>query len=100
MGYNLPFSRVFGAVANIEHARGSRHEGFIIVTRHFSLALRDPNPGRKHDLLLEEAVSVAVNNVQCLFIGDGHMVEANTDDLAVFSVRRVDCGIFLATFGA
>lgn len=99
MGYNLPLACVFGAVANIEHARGSRHKCFIIVTKGVSLTLVIFNIGKKCELLLEEAISVPVNNIQCPFVGDRHMVETNTDDIAVFSMRRVDCCIFPAMFG-
>lgn len=52
MGYNLPLASVFGAVANIEHARGSRHKCFIIVTRDVSLTQVNLNSGKKYVLLL------------------------------------------------
>ena len=99
MGYNLSLACVFGPVANIEHARGSRHKCFIIVTKCLSLILVNFNTGKKCELLLEKAVSVPINNIQCSFVGDRHMVETNTDDIAVFSMRRVDCCIFPAMFG-
>ena len=95
MRYNLPLARVFGSVANIEHARSSRYKCFIIVTRHVSLTLVNLNSGKKPDLLLEEPISVSINNVQSPFIGDRHMVETNTDDFAMFSMCRVNCRIFL-----
>lgn len=99
MGYNLPLACVFGAVANIEHAWGSRYKCFIIVTRHVSLTLVNLNSSKRYDLLLEEPISVPVNNIQSPFIGDRHMVETNTDDFAIFSMRRVNCCIFLAMSG-
>lgn len=99
MGYDLPLACVFGAVANIEHARSSRHKCFIIVTRYVLLTLVNLNSGKKYDLLLEEPVSVPINNIQSPFIGDRHMVVTNTDDFAMFSMRRVNCRIFLTMSG-
>jgi hypothetical protein len=101
MGNDLALASVLCPVADIEHTRHAGDEGFIeMATVGVSPETCMARLMENDYSLLQKPIAMRINYLQGLRLGDRDMIEANSNDGTVFTVRPIHPSKFLSLSGS